>query len=192
MAQAPPETFTAFAGESRLATGPLIDVARAVKAADDQGAPRIIVLDDTAGKPVELDLRGSVEEVVSRIETVLGRPSSPPVRGRPKLGVTAREVTLLPVHWDWLASQPGGASAALRRLVDQARRSGQDDTRLAKEAAYRVMFSLAGNAPGFEEATRAFYAADYDRFYRLSAAWPNDVAEYVRTFVKRLEDRAQA
>ncbi len=186
MARADLKTFTAFEGETRLEAGALASVARAAKIADDRGASRLLVLDDTTGRPIELDLRGSVDDVVSRLDAGEPETTKPPTRGRPKLGVTAREVTLLPAHWDWLAGQPGGASAALRRLVDQARRSGQDDVRLAKEAAYRVMSSLAGNALDFEEATRAFFAGDYDRFYDLTTPWPKDVADYVRTFVERV------
>jgi hypothetical protein len=111
-------------------------------------------------------------------------PSSPskPTRGRPKLGVTAREVTLLPRHWDWLASQPGGASATLRRLVDQARREAgaSDAMRQAQEATYRVMTTLAGDLPGYEDATRALFANDRPRFDQLTAGWPTDIGDYAR------------
>ena len=123
---------------------------------------------------------------VSTVKRLMAEPSPrSPGRGRPKLGVTAREVTLLPSHWEWLSSQPGGASAALRRLVDQARRSGGDDKRQAQEAAHRVMFALAGDLPDFEEATRAFYAGDQDRFLALTDGWPMDVRDYVREITAR-------
>ena len=100
-------------------------------------------------------------------------------------GVIAREVTLLPRHWEWLAAQPGGASAALRRLVEDARRAAPADRRQAQEAVHRVMFALAGDLPDFEEANRAFYAKDYERFDVLTASWPPDVGDYVRTLVRR-------
>jgi len=114
--------------------------------------------------------------------SVTAEPAPKPSRGRPRLGVVAREVTLLPRHWDWLASQPGGASAALRRLVDEARRhdAGPDARRRTQEAAYRVMTALAGDRPGYEEATRALFANDLDRFNQLTAAWPPDVGAYIR------------
>ncbi|MGZ6017524.1 MAG: DUF2239 family protein, partial [Phenylobacterium sp.] len=124
-------TFTVFAGDRLVASGSLEHVARAAQAvARDQP----IVFEDATGRVVDLDLRGSPDEVAARTAP---QPSpARPVRGRPKLGVTAREVTLLPRHWDWLAAQPGGASAALRRLVEDARRAAEsaDPARQAKEA----------------------------------------------------------
>jgi hypothetical protein len=169
------ETFTAFAGHRVVAHGPATDVARAAHA---HLPDALLVFDDANGRQVDLDLRGSADDVVARLA-----PARQPKagRGRPKLGVVAREVTLLPRHWDWLAGQPGGASAALRRLVDQARRHGSsaDDARRAQEAAHRVMTALAGDLPGYEEALRALYAGDRPRFDSLIAAWPGDVAAYV-------------
>jgi hypothetical protein len=100
--------------------------------------------------------------------------------GRPKLGVTAREVTLLPRHWEWLNAQPGGASVALRKLVEHARRNGgePDRRRREREAAYAFMSSLAGNFPNFEEASRALFADDRERFSALVAEWPPDVRDH--------------
>ena len=164
------DTYTAFVDKQRIATGTLAGIAPAVKAAFDAGQPRLLVFDDNVGRVMELDLRGSLDDVLERL-----RPKpvaeKPAVRGRPKLGVTAREVTLLPSHWEWLAAQPGGASATLRRLVDKARRSGDDKVREAQEAARRVMLALAGDMPHFEEATRAFYAGDFDRSPTAMIAW---------------------
>lgn len=102
-------------------------------------------------------------------------------RGRPRLGVVAREVTLLPRHWDWLAAQPGGASVTLRRLVETARKSGVAATerRIAQDAAYRVMTTLAGDLPKYEDALRALYAGDRERFEDLISAWPADVRQEV-------------
>jgi hypothetical protein len=145
-----------------------------------------LVLEDTSGRTVELDLSGSLEEVLAR----LGVETPAPTRGRPKLGVTAREVTLLPRHWEWLSTQPGGASAALRRLVDQARREtgASDAVRQAQEVTYRVMTTLAGDLPGYEEAIRALFAGDRVRFDQLTAPWPKDIGDYVR----ELNGRADA
>lgn len=179
-------TFTVFAGSSKLGSGSIEEVARTAKAAADEDFPMLIVFDDSDGRVVELDLRGTVEDVLARLPTAKTSAPKSTGRGRPRLGVTAREITLLPSHWEWLADQPGGASAAIRRLVDQARRSGADRTRQVQEAAYRVMFAIAGDAPNFEEATRAFYANDYARFDMLSENWPIDVRDYVRTLVRRV------
>jgi hypothetical protein len=154
-------------------------VARAAHSHPDQP---LLIFDDTTGRTVEFDLRGSVEDVLARLQPPT-TSSSKPARGRPKLGVTAREVTLLPRHWEWLASQPGGASAALRRLVDQARRDtgDADIMRQAQEATYRVMTTLAGDLPGYEEAARALFASDRVRFAELTAPWPADIGAYVRS-----------
>jgi uncharacterized protein len=182
---------TAFAGSRRIASGALADVARQVKAALDAGEPAaLLVWDDDTGELVELDLRGSPDDVLRRLPappaaTNGDAPVSPPAPrgpGRPRLGVVAREVTLLPRHWEWLATQPGGASVALRRLVDDARRASEavDRQRRARDAAYRFMSAMAGDAPDFEEATRAFFAGDRDRFERLTTSWPSDVAEHAR------------
>jgi hypothetical protein len=182
MSAAGAKPATAFDGERRLASGPLIDVAMAVKAATAAGAEGpLLAFDDATGAVIDLDLRGSRAEIAARLAAAAGEPPGPPRgRGRPKLGVVAREVTLAPRHWDWLAAQPGGASAALRRLVEEARRSSgaTDRVRLGQEAAYRFMAAMAGDLPGFEEATRALFARDRLRFDRFVAAWPADVAAY--------------
>ena len=171
-----PAGYTAFAADRRIAWGDLGQVARAAHA-HAEALP--LVFEDATGRLVDLDLRGSAEDAVARVRS----PAEPPrpARGRPKLGVTAREVTLLPRHWAWLATQPGGASAALRRLVDQARRvsGAADATRQAQEAAYRIMTTPAGNRPGYEEAVRALFAGDLVRLTALVAPWPKDIADYV-------------
>jgi hypothetical protein len=185
---------TAFAGSALLATGPLAEIALAVKHAMDRGttAP-LLTFDDATGGVVDLDLRGSAADIVAR----LGQPGGsgtgpreapterPPAqearsRGRPRLGVIAREVTLLPRHWDWLSAQAGGASVTLRRLVEAAQRGdgGRRQRRAAQEAAYRFMAAMAGDLPGFEEAARALFAGDRQRFERLVADWPDAVRAY--------------
>ncbi|MDB5437505.1 MAG: uncharacterized protein JWR47_3762 [Phenylobacterium sp.] len=173
---------TAFAGHRLIARGDLVAVARA---AHPHRREQPLVFDDASGRPVELDLRGSVEDVLARLSPP--KLPSKPARGRPKLGVTAREVTLLPRHWEWLATQPGGTSAALRRLVDQARRETveADAARQAQEAVYRVMTALAGDLPGYEEAIRALFARDRARFDELTGGWPADVRDYVRSLNAR-------
>jgi hypothetical protein len=173
---------TAFIGTDRLVHGPLIEVALAVKAALARDpAASILTFDDANGRVIDLDLRGSEADVVARLTPP---PEDQPARsrGRPKLGVVAREVTLLPRHWEWLAGQPGGASQALRRLVDDARRrdGGQNELHLAQETAYRFLSAMAGDLPGFEEATRALFANDAARFAQHSAPWPVDIREHAQ------------
>jgi len=191
MVQTPPQSFTAFLGPNWLASGPLAEVAIAVmKASRIAAAPPTIIFDDASGRPIDLDLRGTEREIVARLpqpapdpEALVDHPAAPEPRGRgrPKLGVVAREVTLLPRHWDWLATQPGGASVALRKLVEEARRTGgdRDRSRAARDAAYHFMSTMAGNLPGFEEASRALFADDRRRFAGLIAGWPDDVRDHV-------------
>ncbi|MDE1148564.1 MAG: DUF2239 family protein [Azospirillaceae bacterium] len=172
---------TAFAGTRHLATGTLVEAALAAKAALDAGTTDLIfIFNDETARPIDLDLRGTAEEIRGRLAPVFPADLTPAPRsgpGRPKLGVVAREVTLLPRHWEWLAAQPGGASVALRRLVDAARHAneGQDRVRLAREAAYRFMSTMAGDRPGFEEAARALFAGDRATFENQARDWPPDV-----------------
>lgn len=170
--------YTAFLGERLVATGDLRTVLVGVKAdADARPEAMILVFDDRTGRQVEFDLRGSIEEVLARVDITATRPGP----GRPRLGVVAREVTLLPRHWEWLETRPNGASAALRRLVDEARKREpeKERSRLAKEAAGKAMWNLAGDLPGFEEASRSLFAGDHERFRKCVAGWPDDIREYI-------------
>ena len=168
----------AFEGSRCIAHGGLAEVALAVKAAHDRGGHLpVLVFDATTSAPIEIDVRGTPADVLARLTPVTVEPEARRGPGRPRLGVVAREVTLLPRHWEWLAAQPGGASVALRRLVEDARRAneGRDRVRVAREAAYRFMSAVAGDATGFEEATRALFAGDRARFETHIATWPADV-----------------
>jgi len=181
---------TAFEGDRLLAAGPLIEVVLAVKTASESDATTpLLVFDDATGRVMDFDLRGTKADIIARLSrpSANARPSpadgsttEPRGRGRPKLGVIGREVTLLPRHWEWLAAQPGGASVALRKLVDDARRTGgaQQKKRAAQEAAYRFMSAMAGNLPGFEDAARALFANDSIRFNHHVSGWPKDVRGY--------------
>ncbi len=172
---------TVFLGSTRIAAGELHLVARKAKEAIDQGnLESVLIFDDTTSELVELDFRGTPEEVLKRLPVSATSAEAPRGPGRPKLGVVAREVTLLPRHWEWLNSQPGGASVALRKLVEEAKRSNaaKDRVRKAQEAAYRFMSAMAGNEPGFEEAARALFAGRQDRFAEHTAVWPPDVREH--------------
>jgi hypothetical protein len=170
-------TYTAFAGDRRVASGELRTMLLQAKLRLDGGErDLLLIFDDQSGKQVDFDFRGSPEEVIER-----EAPAPKPTRGRPKLGVVSREVSLLPRHWEWLESQPQGISGALRRLVDEARKRApaKELARLAREAAGRIMWSLAGDLPGFEEASRALYAIERKRFEALTRPWPKDVRDYI-------------
>ena len=176
---------TAFAGPGRIASGELRHVALKAKQAFDAGKP-VLVFEDASGRTVELPLELPAGELLKRLaEPMAGVAAPPPAPaprgpGRPKLGVVAREVTLLPRHWDWLAAQPGGASVALRKLVEEARKvaGGNDRRRVAQESAYRFMQAMAGDLPGYEDATRALFAGDVGRFEEQTAHWPEDIREH--------------
>lgn len=183
------ESFTAFSGQRQIATGGLLPVAQAAFTEATHGDAPILILHDLTGTPVELDLRHSAELAVAGYQARMSQPepiTARPGRGRPKLGVVAREVTLLPRHWDWLAGQPGGASAALRRLVEDARRSsaGPDRLREGQLGLYRAMSVLAGDLPGFEEASRALFANDAPGLTTIFEDWPIDIAAYLNRLLQ--------
>jgi hypothetical protein len=187
MTLTPDTAAIAFAGTTRLAEGPLSGVAIAAKRAFDQHADgTVLIFDMASSEQIDLSFEGSEDDFATHLQVVTcqrrGRmfPESPRAVGRPKLGVTAREVTLLPRHWDWLNTQPGGASATLRKLVEYASREGQDadKARQARDATYRFIHAIAGNEPGFEEASRALFAADRARFAEAISSWPIDVREH--------------
>ncbi len=172
-----PDTVVAFAGGRRIAAGSLAEAAIAAKRAlAEDPSLRVLVFDGETGAVVDLDLRGEETEIRARYTP----PAAPPPgRGRPKLGVVAREVTLLPGHWDWLARQPGGASVSLRRLVDAARKAGaaRERAQTRRDAAYRFMAAMAGDLTGFEAASRALFGGDRDRLVALTLAWPPDLRD---------------
>ena len=192
------KSCTAFKGNQRVASGNLLIVSRKVKKNIDQDEQAsVLIFDDDTSDLVEVDFRGTMEDVLKRLEkAAVGGETvnassdtdqrSQRGRGRPKLGVVSREVTLLPRHWDWLNSQPGGASVALRKLVEEARRvnSHKDRVRHSQEVAYRFMSAMAGNSPGFEEAMRALFAGDSERFNGLSDSWPVDIRDHARKLAK--------
>ena len=196
---ATPQHCTVFDGARLLASGPLDAVTLAARRAVADGAVGpVLVFDDQNGRQVDIDLRPAGTDGVaaaslgsasdddtsrrrsSRIERLA--PALPRGPGRPKLGVVAREVTLLPRHWEWLAAQPSGASATLRRLVEEARRNddGKARQRQAEEAVDRFMQAMTGNYLGHEEASRAFWRNERENFEALTEAWPNDVRDYLR------------
>ncbi|HET7370033.1 MAG TPA: DUF2239 family protein [Gammaproteobacteria bacterium] len=191
MSQRNQQQCTAFEGFRCVASGGLTDVVLKTKSVIDRNdrAP-VLIFDDVTSELIEVDFRGTADDVLHRLAEAANNSSTsgsdranhqpPRGRGRPKLGVVGREVTLLPRHWDWLNAQPGGASVALRKLVEQARRSngGRDDKRRAQEAAYRFMSHIAGNLRDFEEATRALFAADGEFFNEKISSWPEDIRDH--------------
>lgn len=175
-----PETLTAFAGFTQVASGPRQDVLARLRAMRLTPDISVRVFNDTDGECIDFDLRpdAPTDEVMAPAAPDAGAARTV---GRPKLGVVAREITLLPRHWDWLNRQPGGASVALRRLVDESRKAneGRDTARAAREAAYRFMSNIASELADFEEATRALFAGDQLRFDALVQSWPDDVRNYL-------------
>lgn len=197
--------LTAFHGQERIAQGGVEEVLAAAKRRVDAGGrERIAIFDDEAGV-LDIDFRGTLDEVLGRLDQhPLLRPETPPPAGRPgtgqkpgdgprqgpgrpKLGVVAREVTLLPRHWDWLSQQRGGASAAIRRLVDDARKRGAsgEQARKAQEASYRFMSDMTADLPGFEEASRSFFAGKYEAFFEITGGWPKDIRDHIESLVSR-------
>lgn len=196
-------SYTAFKGHRRIASGSLQAVALVVKQALERApSAAVLIFDDVTGRSIEIDTRGTARAMMARLARRTATderarsaeseerlqpvhdsndgPSEPRGRGRPKLGVIAREVTLLPRHWEWLATQPGGASVALRKLVEEARRTHaeKDRRRKAHERAYHFMSAMAGDMAGFEEATRALFANDQLRMSELMGEWPKDVRNH--------------
>ena len=172
------ELYVVFHGPTRVAIGSRLDAALAAQKLIGEAGVLIFGPD---GRGVDFDLSGGPEALIARLAPPEEAPRG---RGRPKLGVTAREVTLLPRHWDWLASQPGGASVALRKLVEAARRAGEgpDRIRAAREATYRFASAIGGDLPDFEEAMRALFAGDDAGFETRIQAWPTDIASQLRTY----------
>ena len=171
---------TAFLDTTRVAFGAYPVVAEALSALQLEQGGGLLVFDDATGQLVDHPWPAGyvpVQPSAPPTEAEVPAAPAPATVGRPRLGVVAREVTLLPRHWEWLAQQRGGASAALRRLVEDARKTyaEQDVQRQAKERAYRFMSAIAGGLPSFEEASRALFAHDADAFAERIQAWPDDV-----------------
>jgi hypothetical protein len=187
-----PTTYTAFQGDRRITSGSGLHIALAIKAATQRGTDHgpILVFDDATARLADFDLRGSDADIAQRL-TLANEQAAPAeakkaelprAPGRPKLGVVAREITLLPRHWEWLNRQSGGASVTLRKLVDAARAAnGENDRKQqSREITDRFMLAIAGNQPGYEEAARALYAGNKIPFNSLIEHWPVDIRDYIR------------
>ncbi len=185
-----PSDAIAFENGKRIASGPLADVALAVRRHAGHAVHEgVQIFDAVSGQLLHLDLSGSDKDIGARYAApgeaavataVLDSGETQRGPGRPKLGVVAREVTLLPRHWDWLGAQPGGASVALRKLVEEARRTHEQsgNLRARQEAAYRFISAMAGDWRNFEESSRALFAGDATRFGELTESWPPDVRDH--------------
>jgi uncharacterized protein len=182
--------FSPYSGfqKSRLVvSGKLAEVALAVRGLSSDAHPEgVLIFDNASGRVVDVDFRGTDADVLARLPAESALPDEPAEDaprgpGRPKLGVVAKEVTLLPRHWEWLSAQPGGASVALRKLVDDARRAnaGKDRIRQAQERAYRFLSAMLADAANLEEAQRALFAGQKVTFEDLSSTWPPDLRRHV-------------
>jgi hypothetical protein len=192
--------FFAFSGSSLLVRGDIETVALAARAASSgEAKERLALYVEGSGAAFDLDLSGSEEEILARlpgqfpeasIDTLADGCSAPATkprgRGRPKLGVVSREISLLPRHWQWLSEQQGGASATLRRLVDEARKIRADEAQIRKNvnAAYRFMMDIAGNQAGFEEASRTLFAHNFREFEERIRDWPTDIRTQLARYVE--------
>ena len=184
---------TAFEGSRRIAAGELVDVALKTKAVLDRGGKGfVLIFNDLTSELIEVDFRGTAEDVRKRLIKKDNISRFPAVQetlelaargpGRPKLGVVAREVTLLPRHWEWLATQPGGASVALRKLVEAARRDNEGKDRLRACAGSGVPFHIrdGGERGRLRGSDAALFAGKQKRFEEMSETWPVDVREHGR------------
>jgi hypothetical protein len=195
-------TYTAFAGNRLIASGDLRNMILQTKEHLNRGeAEGLLIFEDQTGVQIDFDLRGTPAEALERLashprfasdEAATKARTGP---GRPKLGVVSREVSLLPRHWTWLEQQPGGASGALRRLVDEAGKQARPRERAdaAREAASKFMWVMAGNLPGFEEASRSLFARDQEQFAALIRGWPEDIRRHLNRLVAeavKLENEA--
>jgi hypothetical protein len=172
------KSYVAFAGDRLIASGSLRDTLTATKAFVDGSAdPRLLIFEDQTGRQLDFNFHGTLTEVLERALPAPERVGP----GRPKLGVVSREISLLPRHWAWLEEQPHGISAALRRLVDEAKKRDPEEQRArrAREAISKLMTALAGNAEHYEEASRALFANDHARFSQLIRTWPKDVRRHL-------------
>lgn len=196
-------THLVFRGDRLIAAGSLAELVQRLQGLSQTDRQGVLLFETETGREIDVDLRGSPSDLASRYPVpgpVSGNAKTPtpsevagsavealPVprkRGRPKLGVVGREITLLPRHWEWLDTQRGGASAALRRLIDQARKelAGEDAARAAQDRTNRFLTTLAGNLPGFEDAIRALYARDQERFEHQLTGWPADLRRVAKQF----------
>jgi hypothetical protein len=169
-------SYVAFVGPRRIASGTMNDILPGLKERFEKDASELVLIFEIeTGRQLDLDLRGSLEDVRERY-----LPTAAKGPGRPKLGVISREVSLLPRHWDWLEEQPSGASAALRRLVEAAikHEPGKERARRIRAALSRFLSAMAGDRPHYEDACRALFNGETAQFAALVERWPKDIREH--------------
>lgn len=186
-------TYIAFDATKKIASGDILEVALKVKTHLKKNPnASVVIFDDLTSNQVEIDFRGTAENVLNRLKENLEKIEIPEKTekigpGRPKLGVTAKEVTLMPEHWEWLGHQPGGASVTLRRLVEEAKKKNytKDLLRQAQESTHKFMTVMAGDLPQYEEALRVLYAKDLKKFESIASMWPKDIKEHALKLAKK-------
>lgn len=195
MTHSAPDQWIAFSRNRCIASGIPENVATQVKRfIDSHPVEPVLVFDAKTSAVVDMDCRGSLSDVLARLpidnvqKTETALKEEAPVKtgaGRPKLGVVPREVTLLPRHWEWLATQPGGASVTLRKLVEHASRAARETDRMrqVQEATYKFMSAMAGDLSGFEEASRALFAGNIKQFRQYIENWPGDIRDHLFSLV---------
>jgi len=160
-------TLTVFLKDEIVARGAADDVLPTMRALQPlERSSDLLAFDDETGRQIDLDLRPEAQP-------------APRPRGRPALGVEAKEVTLLPRHWEWLAKQRGGASATLRKLVEEALRKGRT-ARDHHDSAYRFLNTMAGNLPHFVDAVREMYAGNKVGYDHFTHDWPPAIRDHGR------------
>lgn len=180
-----------FSNNELVAEGEVAEVlAKARAYLRQQGDAELLVLNRETSRVLEVDFDQPDEVIERTLGIQAGEPPKPARRGRgrPRLGVQSREVSLLPRHWEWLNSQPGGASAALRRLVEEARKSPEVQAEEARLAVDRFLNTLAGDLPNYEEALRQFYRRQYGLMYEQMAGWPADIQRHARWLTSRVQE----
>ncbi|MBT78986.1 MAG: hypothetical protein CL587_01170 [Alteromonadaceae bacterium] len=163
------DIYIAIHNKTLIAQGELPAVIRETVKQFPDAEPYLFKLDD--GKRTDIDWRGDAEEVISRLPASLMPQAKK--RGRPKLGVKSKEVTLLPEHWEWLSLQRGGASTTLRKLIDavMAQMTPEQERRIKQDQLYNMMRVFEDEA-GFEASSRALYRLDETAFTQAIANWP--------------------
>lgn len=176
-------SYTVFDKFQILSQGSLNEVAIAVKKRlRIQSDARILIFSDSTGRQVDLDFSGTEKDTLERLKIYIPKTASPHTgAGRPKLGVIPREISLLPHHWEWLLNQEGGASSAIRRLIDEKNKPAllaKDKIKQAQEVTYKFLSAIAGDLPHFEDVIRFLYRKDKKKFENLMSDWPKDIVKY--------------
>ncbi len=179
------DTYTAFDGNKLIFQGSLTDVVLKIKKRlGKEGNSSILIFSNSTGNVVDFNFHGHERDVQRRLEVFVSEEAQaiPTGPGRPKLGVISREVSLLPRHWEWLATQTGGSSATLRCLVEEARKKSENGNQIkqAQERTYKFMLAIAGDFEGYEEVLRALYKKDEITFLAKIENWPKDIQVHLK------------